>query len=69
MGEERSALDEAAAIMERWAAEAEAKKKKEADAKEAVNRAAGEGDLERGARQGRSGLGSHTKKLLDQIDN
>lgn len=67
---EQSALDEAAAMMDKWAAEAEAKKKKEASAKEAVGRVASEeGNFDRGAKQGRAGLGGHTRKLLDQIDD
>ena len=67
---EQSALDKAAAMMDKWAAEAEAKKKKEAAAKEAVDRAGNEeGNFDRGAKQGRSGLGGHTRRLLDQIDD
>ncbi|KKK72068.1 hypothetical protein LCGC14_2907600, partial [marine sediment metagenome] len=49
-------------------AEAEAKKKKEAAAKEAVERAGNAGALEEGAKQGRAGLGKHTRKLLEGLD-
>ena len=67
---EQSALDEAAAMMDKWAAEAKAKKKKEASAKGAVERSASqEGNFDRGAKQGRGGLGTHTSKLLDEIDD
>jgi len=66
MGE--SELDKAAAMMDKWAAEAEAKKKKEAAAKEAVERAGNAGALEEGAKQGRAGLGKHTRKLLEGLD-
>ena len=66
---EQTELDKAEAMMEKWAAEAEVKKKKEAAAKEAVDRAkAEEGNFDRGAKQGRGGLGKHTSKLLDEID-
>ena len=56
------------ALMDRMAKEAEAKKKKE-DAAKAAGERKDEGNLARGARQGRGGLGRHTGKLLDQIDD
>jgi len=56
------------ALMDRMAEEAEAKKKKEAGAKAAVDRAAG-GALQAGAKAGRSGLGKHTRSLLEQVED
>jgi hypothetical protein len=65
MSEPSISLEAAQDLMDKWAAEAEAqegakvpkKKKKVKDA------------IKAGAKQGRGGLGIHTKRLLAQIDD
>ena len=65
MAEPTLSLDEAMALMDKHAAEAEAKKKKKKDPTTEKVKAI----IVKGAEQGRAGLGVHTKNLLNEIDD
>ena len=62
-------LDEALALMDKHTAEADAVKATEEEKKKLKTKEKVKDLLKEGAKQGRGGLGSNTKRLLDQIDD